>query len=176
MPSWLWVFWGIHTWTNLYPMRAFQSQISRPQRWEPAFNNSSGLASRVDWLIFNMARDVLFSRMWPSTIGAPPETCWEPTMRMIDELKCTTNELKERWIGHPDITPRVFSPEEYIKAQKIWKVKPMLTSKPLPAAGPQLKLIITRLSWLAEFHKAGSKFNWRFSESGCQEVVMFRWR
>ena len=61
-------------------------------------------------------------------------------MRLIDELERTTNALKERWVGHPDIPPRVFVPEEFMKAQKI-QVKPMLTSETLPTAGPQSKLV-----------------------------------
>ena len=89
---------GIHTQTSLYTTKAFNDFI-----W--AFQDGR----LVD--CWNVARDVLFNRMQPGATGTPPETSKELTMRMIDELEHTTNESKDRWVGHLDIPPRVFGPE-----------------------------------------------------------------
>ena len=52
---------------------------------------------------------------------------------MIPILECGTPMLKERWIGHPSIPPRVFGPSQYLVMPPVWMTKLKLTLKPLPA-------------------------------------------
>ena len=62
-------------------------------------------------------------------------------------------ELKERWIGHPSIPPRVFGHKQYLVTPPIQMTKPKVTSKPLPASSSISKLVLKETQSDAEDHQ-----------------------
>ena len=61
--------------------------------------------------------------------------------------------LKERWIGHPSIPPRIFGPSQYLMMLPVRMIKPRLTSKPLPAKSSTLKFVPPETQSAAEDHQ-----------------------
>ena len=66
-------------------------------------------------------------------MGVPPPRTRERIRKMIPILEHGTPMLKERWIGHPFIPPRVFGPSQYLMTPPVQMTKLKLKSKPLPA-------------------------------------------
>ena len=83
--------------------------------------------------LLSTARELLFQRMLSGATGVPPPRTRDHIRKMIPILECGTPMLKERWIGHPSIPPRVFGPNQYLVTQPVWMTKLKLTSKLLPA-------------------------------------------
>ena len=128
--------------SDLYTNLVFRSRIGRIQTPTAAFDEyiwAFRYGRHKDCL--STTQDTLFQRMLPGAMGVPPSKPPEHIKRMIPILECGTPMLKERWIGHPSITPRVFGHSQYLVTLPIQMIKPKLTSKLLPARSSTLKLI-----------------------------------
>ena len=86
-------------------------------------------------------------------MGVPPPKTQESIKRMIHILEHGTPMSKERWIGHPSIPLRVFSPSQYLMTPPIQMTKSKLMSKLLPAWSSTLKLVPSETGSDAEDHQ-----------------------
>ena len=77
----------------------------------------------------SVAQDVLSQRMLPGAMGVPPPRTRECIKRMFIILERGTPALKDRWPGHPSISPSVFGPSQYLVMPPAQLTKPKSTSK-----------------------------------------------
>ena len=84
----------------------------------------------------------MFQRLLPGATGVPLPKMKDCIKKMIAILEHGILASKDRWPGHPSITPRVFGPSQYLMTPPTQLTKPkpkpklMVTSKPLPADAP----------------------------------------
>ena len=128
--------------SDMYTTPIYQKRIGRIRTQTPAFDEFIWAfrdGRHKDCL--STAQDVLFQRMLPGAMGVPPMQTHECIKRMIPILERGTPALKERWIGHPSIPPRVLGPSQYLIMPPVRLTKPRLTLKPLHILNSILKLV-----------------------------------
>ena len=127
---------GIPGQSEEYIMPVFQSQIGRVQTQVPAFDEFIwAFWDRRHKDCLTTAQDMFFGHQLPDTTGTSPLKTREYIKQMIVIMECDTPILKERWLGHPSIPPRMFRPRQYLVTPPMqWTklTKPKVTLKPLP--------------------------------------------
>ena len=133
--------------SDLYTTAVFHGRLVWIQSVTAAFGEFIwSFRDRRHQYCLSVVRDVLFRRLLPGATGVPLPKTRDHIKRMIAILEHGTLALKDRWPGHPSIPPRVFGPSQCIMILPTQltkpkpKLKPMVTSKPLPADAP-LKLV-----------------------------------
>ena len=88
-----------------------------------------------------VTKDVAFSHSLPGATGYPLLKIRENIKKMVAILEHETPDMKERWLGHQSIPPRVLGPKQYLVSLPTQQAKPRVTSKPMPAACSSSRLV-----------------------------------
>ena len=129
--------------SNLYTTAVFCGRLGWIQSVTTAFDEFIwAFRDRRHQDCLSVVQDVSFQRLLPGATGVPLPKMRDRIKRIIAILEHGTPALKDRWLGHLSIPPRVFGPSQYlmIPPTQLTKLKLMVTSKPLPADAP-LKLV-----------------------------------